>query len=107
MLELDKNTFEDEVLKSANLTIVDYWSPKCTQCLALMPFIEKLSEKYAGKVKFCKVETIGNREVAIKQRVIGLPTIIFYKDGQKVCSFIKDIDVDVLEQKINELIIDE
>ncbi|WP_432665671.1 thioredoxin domain-containing protein [Wukongibacter baidiensis] len=90
MLAVDKNTFEEEVLKADGFVLVDYWSDGCEPCKALMPDIEALAESYEGKVKFCKLNTTKARRLAISQRVLGLPTIAIYKDGEKLGEVTKD-----------------
>ncbi|WP_432401642.1 thioredoxin TrxA [Wukongibacter sp. M2B1] len=90
MLAVDKNTFEEEVLKADGFVLVDYWSDGCEPCKALMPDIEALAAKYEGKVKFCKLNTTKARRLAISQRVLGLPTIAIYKDGEKLGEVTKD-----------------
>jgi thioredoxin 1 len=90
MLAVDKKTFEEEVLKAEGFTLVDYWSDGCEPCKALMPDVEELEAKYEGKVKFCKLNTTKARRLAISQRVLGLPTIALYKDGEKVGEVTKD-----------------
>jgi len=90
MIAVDKNTFEEEVLKAEGFVLVDYWSDGCEPCKALMPDVEALAEKYEGKVKFCKLNTTKARRLAISQRVLGLPTIALYKDGEKISEVTKD-----------------
>lgn len=90
MLALDKDTFETEVLQSEGLVLVDYWSESCVPCKALMPDIEVLSQQYEGKVKFCKLDVTTARRLAISQKVLGLPTISVYKNGEKVGEVTKD-----------------
>lgn len=84
MLELDKDTFEQEVLQSKGFVVVDYYGDGCEPCKALLPDIEALAEEFAGKAAFTKLNTTKARRLAISQRVMGLPTIILYKDGEKV-----------------------
>lgn len=84
MIILDKDNFEQEVLNAEGLVLVDYWNEGCEPCKALMPDIEALSQTYGDKVKFCKLNTSSARRLAISQKVLGLPTIILYKDGVKV-----------------------
>lgn len=84
MIQLDKKTFQTEVLESAGWVLVDYWSDGCEPCKALMPDVEALAEQYEGKVKFCKLNITQARRLAISQRVLGLPAILLYKDGEKV-----------------------
>ena len=84
MLELDKKNFEDEVLKAEGYVLVDYWGPTCEPCKALMPHIHELEKTYGDKIKFCSLDITKARRMAIKQKVMGLPAIIIYKDGEEV-----------------------
>lgn len=90
MLALDKETFQAEVKEAQGLVLVDYWSDGCEPCKALMPDVEKLAEKYGSQVKFAKLNTAKARRLAISERVLGLPTIVLYKDGQKIAEVTKD-----------------
>jgi thioredoxin 1 len=104
MIEVDKKTFEEEVLNAEGLVVVDFWSPKCEPCKELMPFVTELAEKYADQAKFCKLDSAANKRLAIKQKVMGLPTIGFYKDGEKVAELSKDFTIDDVEAKMKELL---
>ena len=101
MLKLDKNTFEDEVLNEDGYVLVDYFSDGCEPCKALMPHIEDLAEEYGEDVKFCKLNTTKARRLAISQRVMGLPAILLYKDGEKVDEVTKD---DATKENVKEMI---
>ncbi len=90
MLALDKTTFEDEVLKAEGYVFVDFWSEGCEPCKALMPDVHKLADKYGDKIKFCSLDTTKARRLAIKQKVLGLPTMLMYKDGEKIDEITKD-----------------
>jgi len=84
MLELGKENFEDEVLNSDGVVLVDFWSDNCDLCLDLMPDVEELAEEYGDDIKFAKLNIKGNRRLAIGQKVLGLPSIVLYEDGEKV-----------------------
>ncbi|NLX62310.1 MAG: thioredoxin [Tissierellia bacterium] len=84
MIELNKENFEEEVLKAEGPVLVDFWGPTCEPCKALMPHIHALEEKYGDKVKFTSLDITKARRLAIKQKVLGLPAIIIYKDGEEV-----------------------
>ncbi|OPZ64266.1 MAG: Thioredoxin [Firmicutes bacterium ADurb.Bin506] len=90
MIEVNKENFEAEVLQAPGLVLVDYWSEKCEPCKALVPEVEALAEKYASSMKFCKLNVLENRRLSISQKVLGLPTIIVYKNGEKVAELTKD-----------------
>lgn len=83
MLELNKDNFESEVLNSKGVVLVDFWSNNCDLCLDIMPDIEEFEEEYGDKIKFTKLNIKGNRRLAISQKVLGLPSIVFYEDGEK------------------------
>ena len=84
MIELDKNNFEEEVTKAEGYVLVDFWGPTCEPCKALMPHVHALEEKYGDKVKFCSLDITKARRLAIGQKVMGLPALIIYKDGEEV-----------------------
>lgn len=90
MIALDKDNFEVEVLQAEGYVFVDFWSEGCEPCKALMPDVHKLAEKYEGKMKFCALDIAKARRLAIKQKVLGLPTMLIYKDGAKVDEVTKD-----------------
>ncbi|MCL2605173.1 MAG: thioredoxin family protein [Defluviitaleaceae bacterium] len=108
MVELNKENFEAEVLQSKGITFVDFWSEKCEPCMALMPEVLKFVEKNAGRAKFCKLDTANNKRLAISQRVMGLPTLVFYKDGEKVFTFdpaaIDAGGIAAVQAKLDELV---
>jgi thioredoxin 1 len=90
MIELNKENFDAEVLEAKCPVLVDFWSPKCDPCMALLPSVEQLAEELEGKVKFCKVNALENRRLCIKEKVLGLPTIQIYNNGEKVVELTKD-----------------
>lgn len=85
MIELNKENFEAEVVNySEKPVFVDFWGDKCEVCKELMPGVHELESKYIDKMKFASLNIGGSRRLAISQRVLGLPTMIIYKDGVKV-----------------------
>lgn len=89
MLPVDKDTFEAEVLQADGVVLVDFWSEGCVPCKALMPDIEELEKVYT-QIKFTKMDSTKARRLAIKEKVLGLPTIAIYKGGQKVDEVTKE-----------------
>lgn len=84
MIEVNKENFEEQVRNASGLVLVDWWGPKCERCLELMPHVEELSKQYGSQMKFCSVDTSGNRRLAIGEKVLGLPAILFYRNGEKI-----------------------
>ena len=104
MLEVNKDNFEKEVIQEEGLIVVDFWGPRCEPCKALLPAMEKLANKYAGQVKFCKLNTAENLRLAISQQVLGLPAVIIYKDGKKIVNLAVDFNIVDVESKLKELL---
>jgi len=104
MLILTKENFENEVLKESGVVMVDFWSEKCEPCKALMPSVHALAEKYEGKVKFCSLDTNGNKRLSMSQKVLGLPTILFYRNGEIIAELCVEISIEDVEAKLLELV---
>ncbi len=83
-VELNADVFEKEVVQSETPVLVDFWGPQCVPCLALMPKVEGLAEKYGDKLKITKVDASKNRRLCLNLKVFGLPTFLFYKSGKEV-----------------------
>jgi thioredoxin 1 len=104
MVELTKDNFEAEITNFTGLAVVDFWSEKCEPCMALIPEYEAFAGKNEAKAKFCKLDTAGNKRLSIAQKVMGLPTIVIYKNGEKAHVFDKDsIDFNTIQAKLDEL----
>ena len=80
--EFTDSNFEEEVLKSGEPVLVDFWAEWCMPCRMLAPTIEKLAKDYSGKVKVGKVDTDSNRDISVKYGISAIPTVILFKNGQ-------------------------
>lgn len=102
MIDLDKDNFDEKVLGSNGLVLVDFWGPTCARCVEIMPKIEALEKEFEGKVLFGKVNIMGNRRLALREQVMGLPTLLLYKKGEKAASFVVDFTLDSIKETIKE-----
>jgi thioredoxin 1 len=83
-IEVNADTFEKEVIESELPVLIDFWGPQCAPCLALMPHVERLAEKYGSKLKISKIDSSKNRRLCLNLKVFGLPTFLLYKNGKEV-----------------------
>ncbi|NLL05317.1 MAG: thioredoxin [Clostridiaceae bacterium] len=81
---ISKDNFEDEVLKSDKVVLVDFWAPWCGPCRAVGPIVDELADEYEGKAKISKLNVDDEGELAAKFRVMSIPTIMIFKDGEVV-----------------------
>ena len=97
---INKENFEEEVLKSTIPVVIDFWAEWCPPCKMLLPLLEQLADEYAGKIKILKVNVDDDSEVAAEYNVTNIPTLVFFKDGTP---FEKIVGA-VPKQKIKEVI---
>src|SRR5688572_11296259 len=79
-----KNAAEFNTYIDQGLTFIDFWAPWCGPCRMVAPIIEQLSDELDGKVKFGKLDTDENPEVAGQYGIQGIPTFILFKDGKPI-----------------------
>ena len=82
VVEFTDANFDKEA--SEGLVLVDFWAPWCGPCRMVGPVVESLSDDYAGKVKVGKLNVDDNQKVAMSFRVMSIPTVILFKNGDPV-----------------------
>ena len=76
--------FETQVLQSDIPVAVDFWAPWCGPCKQMAPVFEELAKSYAGVMKFCKVNTDDEQALAMRYKIQGIPSLIFFWQGQEL-----------------------
>lgn len=79
--------FEEEVLKSEQPVLVDFYADWCSPCKMMAPIVEELAEKMEGKLKVGKCNIDENMPLAQKYRVASIPTFKIFKNGQQTATF--------------------
>ena len=81
---LSSQNFSDEVLKSAQPVLVDFWAEWCGPCKMIAPALDELADEFEGRVKIAKLNIENDQSVAVEYRVSGIPTFLMFKDGQVI-----------------------
>ena len=80
--EIDAAEFDTEVLASDLPYLVDLWAPWCGPCVMVAPIVEKIAERYTGKIKVGKLNVDEAPQIAMKYGVRAIPTFLIFKDGE-------------------------
>lgn len=104
VFELTSANWDAEVTNSKGVVMVDFWAVWCGPCRMIAPTIEELAKEYAGKAKVGKLNTDENSEIAAKFKIMGIPTVMFFKDGQKVDQVVGAVPKQALKAKIDGLL---
>jgi thioredoxin len=74
-------TFEQDVMQSEQLVLLDFWAPWCVPCRALEPILDDIAERFVGRVKVVKLNVDDHREVGDRYRIRGVPTLLILRNG--------------------------
>jgi thioredoxin 1 len=82
VVEVNDSNFEQEVLKSAQPVMIDFWAAWCGPCKAIAPVVDEIAVQYTGKLKVVKMDVDRNAATPQRYGVRGIPTLLLIKDGQ-------------------------
>jgi len=96
--------FEQEVIGASLPALVDMWAPWCGPCRMVAPVVEKLAEKYDGKLQFFRLNVDDNPLTAARYRVMSIPTLLMFQGGQVVDTVIGAVPERTLAAKIDAVL---
>lgn len=82
IITITKDNFDTEVLRSEIPVLVDFWAAWCGPCRMIAPVVDEIATDYKGKVKVGKINVDEQNELAEKFRIMSIPTLIVFKNGQ-------------------------
>ena len=101
MAKIATNTSFDGLLDSEKLVIVDFWATWCGPCRMLSPLLDEVEEEMADRIVVVKVNVDDAEEIAMRYRIMSIPTLIFFKNGQMVDRSVGAMPKSALVDKIN------
>ena len=100
--EFTDQNFEEEVLKSELPVLVDFYADWCGPCKMMAPVIENLAVEYAGKINVGKLNVDTSQASAVKYRVMSIPTMILFVNGEVKATIVGAVSQKELVQKLDE-----
>jgi len=103
-VEITDSNFEETVVNSGKVALVDFWAEWCGPCRMIGPSVEELSKEYEGKAVIGKMNVDENQAVAAQFGIRSIPTLLFFKDGKLIDKQVGVVSKQVLQQKLDALI---
>jgi len=104
VFEVTSSNWDNEVLKAQGLVMIDFWAAWCGPCRMISPTVEELAKEYGGKIKVMKLNTDENPEIASRYKIMGIPTVIFFKDGNMLDQIVGVVAKQHLKAKIDSFL---
>jgi len=101
--ELNGGAF-DKFAADSPVAVVDVWAPWCGPCRMVSPIVDRLSDRYKGKVAFGKMNSDDNGEKAGALGIMSIPTLLFYKQGKLVDRIVGAYPEEVIDEHIRKLL---
>lgn len=100
--EFTEQNFEEEVLKSELPVLVDFYADWCGPCKMMAPVMEEMAEKYAGRINVGKLNVDSSPAVAAGYRVMSIPTMILFVNGEIRETIVGAVSAGELVQKLEQ-----
>ena len=100
LLELNDNNFNDEVIKSETVVLVDFWAEWCGPCKIIAPAVEKISNNFEGKLKVGKLDVDSNPVTSSTFGIRSIPTLLIFKNGSPVDQIVGAVSESVISAKV-------
>jgi thioredoxin 1 len=105
-LHVSDASFQAEVLDTDKPALVDFWAPWCGPCKMIAPTIEELAGEYADRAVIAKLNTDENEQTPVHYGIMGIPTLVLFKDGREVDRVVGLTRKQVLKAKLDTLLAD-
>ena len=104
VLEVNDATFDEEVLKSEQPVLVDFWAVWCGPCKLIAPVVDSIAASFAGRLKVTKVNVDENAATPSRYGIRGIPALLFFKGGKVADQIVGYVPQDVIEEKDKRLL---
>ncbi len=105
VVEVNDSTFDQEVLRSEQPVLVDFWAVWCGPCRAIAPMVDSIASAYSGKLKVLKMNVDENGATPSRYGIRGIPTLLFFKGGKVADQVVGYVPQNVIEEKVQKLLV--
>lgn len=103
-VNVTSQSWDEEVIQSSTPVMVDFWAAWCGPCKMIAPTIEELAEEYSGKMKVCKLNTDDSPDIASQHQIMGIPSLLFFKEGKVVDKIVGAASKKQFKEKIDAIL---
>jgi thioredoxin 1 len=103
-VDVTSKSWETEVLKHSGIVMVDFWASWCGPCKMIAPVIDELAGEYSGRLKVCKLNTDESPDISSQYQIMGIPSLLFFKEGKLVDKMVGAASKSQFKEKIEEII---
>lgn len=104
IISLSEQSWKDEVINSESPVVVDFWAEWCAPCHMITPILEDINGEYEGKIKIGRLNVDENPTIAGEYRIMGIPTLLFFRSGKLVDKVVGVVPKKALQDKIEMII---
>lgn len=102
--EVNDANFEQDVLKSDQPVLVDFWASWCGPCRALAPIVDQVAESYNGRVRVMKMDVDRNNQTPGKYGIRGIPALLIFKDGKVADQIVGYVPKQAIDDTLNKVL---
>jgi thioredoxin 1 len=101
---VEASGWDQAVLQAKEPVLVDFWAVWCGPCRMLAPTVEEIAGEYAGRLKVFKLNTDDNQEIASRYQIMGIPTLLFFKDGNVVDKVVGVVPKRQIKERVDAIL---